>query len=184
MISPRFLCAIGLACMAISAHAEEVSDAVLLYRNICIASNGDLPKGEQLAIANGFSIDPSDAGGRTYTRGGPGITMPVVTFKPAGSEANRSAVDICEVFGRTDRLSEFDAYAQSQGMREIPEEEILGHFSDQNYARAFVSNECAASTNGPKCFFVEALGDPPVDGKFGGAFRFGIISPHPMLEEE
>ena len=178
MISPRLLSAIGLACMAVPAHAEE--DAVVLYRDICIASNGDLLKGEQLAIANGFSIDPGDAGRRTYTRGGSGSSMPVATFKPAGSETNRSVSNICQVFGSTDRLSEFDAYAQSRGMREIPEEEILGDFSGQNYALAFVSNECAAS----KCFFVVALGDPPVDGKFSGVFRFGMYSPHAMLEEE
>ncbi|MER8867226.1 hypothetical protein NKI19_26560 [Mesorhizobium sp. M0751] len=184
MISPQLLCAIVFGCTAVPSHAEEIVDAVLLYKNICIASNGDLLKGEQLAIANGFSIDPSDSGRRAYTRGGADFSMPFVTFKPAGSEANRSAIDICQVFGSTDRMSEFDAYAQSQGLREIPKEEILGDFSDQNYVRAFVSNECTAPRNGSKCFFVEALGDPPVNGRFTGAFRFGINSPHSMLEEE
>ncbi|MDX8539682.1 hypothetical protein RFM23_18855 [Mesorhizobium abyssinicae] len=182
MNSTRLLCAIVFGGIAVPSHAEEVLDAVVLYKNICIASNGDLLKGEQLAITNGFSLDPSDLGRKTYTRGGASLSMPFVTFKPAGS-GNRTAVDICEVFGSTDRMAEFDDYAQSRGLREIPSEEILGDFLDQNYVRAFVSNDCGTANSDTKCSFVEALGDPPVAGKFSGAFRFGTVSPNRMEEE-
>jgi hypothetical protein len=187
MISTRLLCAIGLGCIAVPAHAEEIVDAMLLYKDICIASNGDLLKGKQLAIANGFSIDASGTGyaGRIYTRRGPGLTLPYVSFKPAGSEANRSPIDVCQVSGSSDRMAEFEAYAQSQGLREISKEKISSEISDQIYMRVFVSGECTGPMTGTKCSFLEALGDPPVNGKFNGVFRFGIISPpHPMLEEE
>lgn len=175
MISPRFLCAIGLGCIAMPVHAEGISDAMVLYKNICIASNGDLTKAEQLTLENGFSIDSDDRGRKTFDRTSTGtLSAPFVTLKPAGSNGNESLLDICEIFGTTIRMAEFDDYARSRGLIEVPKEEIFGDLADLNYVRIYASKECqAAVDSSAACLFIETISDKPVDDKFSGVFRFG-----------
>ncbi len=179
MISTRLLCAIGFGCFALSAHAEEVSDAMVLYKNICIASNGDLTKAEQLTIENGFSIDSDDSGRKTFDRTSTGtLSAPFVILKPAGSNGNESLLDICEIFGTTIRMAEFDDYARSRSLIEVPTEEVLGDLADQNYVRIYANKECQATGDGSAaCLVIGTICDKPVDEKFRGVFRFGTPRP-------
>ncbi|UVC16437.1 hypothetical protein [Mesorhizobium onobrychidis] len=161
-----------------AAQAEEISDAIVLYKNICIAANGDLTKAEQLTIANGFSIDSDDHGRKTFDRTRTGtLSAPFVMLKPAGSNGNES-IDVCEIFGTTIRMAEFDNYARSQGLVEVPKEEIFGDLADQNYVRIYANKECQAAVDGSAaCLFIWTIGDKPVDDKFSGVFRFGTHRP-------
>lgn len=178
MISTRLLCAIGLGCFALPAHAEQISDAVVLYKNICIASNGDLTKAEQLTIENGFLIDSDDHGRKTFDRTTGTLSAPFVILKPAGSNGNESLLDICEIFGTTIRMAEFDGYARSRGLIEVPKEEVLGDLADQNYVRIYANKECQATGDGSAaCLVVGTICDMPVDEKFSGVFRFGTPRP-------
>jgi hypothetical protein len=179
MILARLLCAIGLGCFAMPAHAEEISDAVVLYKNICIASNGDLTKAEQLTIENGFSIDSDDRGRKTFDRTSTGtLSAPFVILKPAGSNGNKSLLDVCEIFGTTIRMAEFDDYARSRGLIEVPTEEVLGDLADQNYVRIYANKKCQAARDGSAaCLVIGTICDKPVDEKFSGVFRFGTSRP-------
>lgn len=178
MISTRLLCAIGLGCFAMPAHAEEITDAMVLYKNICIASNGDLTKAEQLTTENGFSIDSDDHGRKTFDRTTGTLLAPFVILKPAGSNGNESLLDICEIFGTTNRMAEFDDYARSRALIEVPKEEVLGDLADQNYARIYANKECQAAGDGSAaCLVIGTICDKPVGEKFTGVFRFGTPRP-------
>ncbi|TIV71644.1 MAG: hypothetical protein E5V89_09150 [Mesorhizobium sp.] len=184
MISIRLLCAVGLGVLACPSQAEEISDAAVLYESICIASNGDLLTGEKLALANGFS-EKSDRQG-TFRRGdSKDSSLPVILFRPANSDANPSRLDVCEVVGRTTQLANFEKFARSRNLVEVPKEKVFGDTADRNYVRIFLSKDCEASLTGNEaCLLVEAIGDMPADGKFGGVFRFGINSPYRAVSPE
>ncbi|TIS61885.1 MAG: hypothetical protein E5W93_06095 [Mesorhizobium sp.] len=184
MVPTRLLCAIGLGFLACPSHAEEILDAAELYKTICIASNGDLLKGEKLALANGFSERSSGEG--TFVReGSKDHSLPLIYFKPAESDTNPSPLDVCEVVGHTKQLADIEKFAQSRSLIEVPKEEVFGDLADRNYVRIFRSKECETSTSGDgACLLVEAIGDMPVDNEFGGVFRFGINSAHHVVGAE
>ncbi|MES0049550.1 MULTISPECIES: hypothetical protein [unclassified Mesorhizobium] len=176
----RLLCAIGFGCLAVPSQAEEISDAVVLYEKICIASDGDLMRSEQLALENGFSISSNDFGIKTYNRDRPGnLSKPFVTLKSARTDGNYPVMDVCEVFGTTTRISDLDNYVRLQGLIEIPKEQIFDDLPEQTLVRLFVSKECKTSgKDDGKCRFVGTISDQPLDGKLTGVFRFGTNSPH------
>ncbi|MBA1145297.1 hypothetical protein [Mesorhizobium neociceri] len=176
----RLLYAIGFGCLAVPSQAEEISDAVVLYEKICIASDGDLMRSEQLALENGFSIWSNDFGVKTYNRDRSGnLSKPFVTLKSARTDGNSPAIDVCEVFGTTTRISDFDNYVRLQGLIEVPKEQIVDDVPDQTVVRLFVSKECEISVqNDGKCRFVGTISDQPPDGKLTGVFRFGTNSQH------
>ncbi|BCH13949.1 hypothetical protein [Mesorhizobium sp. L-2-11] len=184
MISTRLLCAIGLGCFALPAHAEEISDAVVLYKNICIASNGDLAKAEQLAIENGFSIHDDDRGRKTFDRTSTGtLSAPFVILNPAGSNGNESLLNICKIFGTTNRMPEFDDYARSRGLIEVPKEGLLGDLAVLNYVRVYANKPCHAAGDGSAaCLVIWTICDKPVDEKFSGVFRFGTPPPSTSMK--
>ncbi|WP_192246404.1 hypothetical protein [Mesorhizobium silamurunense] len=176
MISPRLLCAIWFGSVAVQAHAEETSDAMVLYKAICIASKGDLMKAEQLTIENGFSIDSDDHGRKTFDRTYTGtLSAPFVTLKPSGSNGNESSLDICEIFGTTAHMADFEGYAHSQSLVEVPKDEVFGDLADQNYIRIYASKECRADlANSTGCIVIETIGDKPTGDSFSGVLRFGV----------
>ncbi|MER9869513.1 hypothetical protein NKJ35_20445 [Mesorhizobium sp. M0136] len=186
MISPRPLCAIVFGCMAVPSQSEEISDAVVLYGKICIASDGDLMRSEQLALENGFSIRSNDFGIKTLNRDQSGnLSKPFVTLRSARRDGSGPAIDVCEVFGTTTRISEFDNYVRSQGLVEIPREQIIDDLPDQTLMRLFVSKECETSVQKDgKCRFIGTISDQPLDGKLTGVFRFGSNSPHHGVSPE
>lgn len=176
MISSRLSYAIVFGGIAMQAHAGEVRDAMTLYKAICIESKGDLTKAEQLTIENGFSIDSDDHGRKTFDRTGSGkLSAPFVILKPAGSNGDGSPLDICEIFGTTGRMAEFDSYAHSQGFIEVPKSLVFGDLPDQNYVRVYASEECQDNVvHSASCIFLETIGGAPKDASFSGVFRLGV----------
>lgn len=169
----RLLCAIGFGCLAVPSQAEEISDAVVLYEKICISSDGDLAKSEQLALENGFSIRSDDFGVKTLNRDTSGsLSAPLVTLRSEMPEAKR-LVGVCEVFGSTTHMSTFYNYVQSQGLIEMPREEVFPDAGDQIYLRYFAAKDCLVSVGfDGKCRLVWTIGDEPVGENYSGAFRF------------
>ncbi|CAN7267790.1 hypothetical protein LJR234_001288 [Mesorhizobium amorphae] len=169
----RLLCAIGFGCLAVPSQAEEISDAVVLYEKICISSDGDLAKSEQLALKNGFSIRSDNFGVKTLNRDpSESLSAPRVVLKSEMPDAKR-LVGVCEVFGSTTHMSTFYNYVQSQGLIEIPREEVFPDAGDQIYLRYFAAKDCLVSAEfDGKCRLVWTIGDPPVGENYSGAFRF------------
>ncbi|OWK18648.1 hypothetical protein AJ88_00200 [Mesorhizobium amorphae CCBAU 01583] len=96
----------------------------MLYKTICIASNGDLLKGEKLALANGFSEKSSVEG--TFRRGGSkDRSLPVIYFRPAKSDMNPSSLNVCEVVGHTKQLADIEKFAQSHSLSRFQRKKFL-----------------------------------------------------------
>ena len=181
----RLLCAIGFGCLAVPSQAEEISDAVMLYQQICIAADGDLAKSEQSALENGFSIRSDDFGVKTLDRDpSKALSAPFVKLSSESADAKR-LVGVCEVFGSTVHMSKFFNYAQSQGLVEMPREEVAPDVGDQIYLRYFASKDCLVSTAfDGKCRLVWTIGDPPVGENYSGAFRFSRNSRNHVVGQQ
>jgi hypothetical protein len=170
----RILCVlVGLLSSAI-AHGEEVEDMFPLFRAICLASDGNFDRAEKLAISHGFEADGVAAHMRTYRRtGDAGYPSPVVVFKFPGWEYG----DTCEVVGQTRMLSQFLNEMRASNLVEVPKEEMLGSFAGDLEASYFLRPQCIVVAPPPGCSMISAVGDPEVDGVFGGVFRLSITPP-------
>lgn len=178
MQSSRLLCVLGFGCLAVPSQAEEISDAVVLYEKICVSSDGDLAKSEQFALENGFSIRSDEFGLKTLSQDlskrdpSKSFLTPLVKLRSERADEKRF-VDVCEVFGSTAHMSTFYNYVQSQGLIEMPREEVFPDVGDQIYLRYFAAKDClVASEFEGKCRLVWTIGDPPVGENYSGAFRF------------
>jgi len=181
----RLLCAIGFGFLAVPSHAEEISDAVVLYQQICIAPDGDLAKSGQLALENGFAVSSDNFGVKVLSRGtSKGLSVPFVKLSSERPDANR-LVGVCEVFGRTAHMSTFLDYVESQGLVEMPREEIFPDAGDKIYLRYFAAKDCLASTGyDGKCRLVWTVGDRPVGENYSGAFRFSRNSHYDAVGQQ
>lgn len=177
MISLRLLCAIGFGCLAVPSHAEVISDAFVLYKKVCVASDGDLAKSELLALENGLSMRSHGHNRKTFDRASPTpFTAPFVVLSPADPDRNKP-MNLCVVSGETAHMSEFDSFVQSQSLVEVEKE--VGAAS-KFYLHGFAtSEECLASDYKlANCRLVMVIGKPRVNEEFSGEFRLYVTAPN------
>ena len=136
--------------------AGEAADAATLFRDICIATEGDLVVAKERALANGFEFD-GDEGRLAGSKG-----WPMVTLTPA---SDGDMHDRCAILGETLAEEAIADVAMSKGLIEIPKEKIAGDLFEGRVFRTFVSRECAEAADlTASCEMVQFLGDTRPEG--------------------
>lgn len=136
--------------------AGEAADAAALFREICLATEGDLVVAKEQARTHGFEFD----GGYGQLAGAG--TWPAVTLTPA---SDGDIHDRCAILGETIAEEEIADLAISKGLIEIPKEKIAGDLFEGMVFRTFVSRECAEAADlTTSCEMVQFLGDARPEG--------------------
>ncbi|WP_395449298.1 hypothetical protein ACHMW7_05300 [Aminobacter sp. UC22_36] len=147
------LSAFGLASPS---FAGEATDAAALFREICLATEGDLVVAKERAQGHGFEFDGS------YGRLAGSKGWPMVMLTPTG---DGNMHDRCAVAGETVAEGAIADVALSKGLVEVPKEKAVGRPSEGLVVRTFVSRECAeASEFFGSCELIQFLGDERPEG--------------------
>ncbi|WP_439502623.1 hypothetical protein [Aminobacter ciceronei] len=127
--------------------AGEAADAAALFRDICLATEGDLVVAKERAQAHGFEFQ-NGVGNLA------GVKQPSVVLTPASGNVGH---DKCALHGETVAEEAIAATALSKGLVEVP---AVGQLFEGMLVRTFVSRECAeASEFFGSCELIQFLGD-------------------------
>jgi hypothetical protein len=177
LISRTVSAAMCCACVSAPVLSAELEDAAVLFQEICLAADGDINLVTALATSHGFVPDEDMSfNGRKFWR-----YHTLDTRLPQLDYDSNSSPDTCSLIGNTEQEGEIVQYARQRGLKELPDELVIGDLAGPDTVyRAFTNDPCwVERPAGKGCTFVLIVGDRVPEGsgeKTFRAFRHGTVS--------
>lgn len=130
--------------------AGETADAAAVFRDICLATDGDLVVAKERAQTHGYEFQ--NGVGKLA-----GVELPYVVLTPASGDVRH---DRCSIHGETIAEEAIADAALSKGLVEVSKETAVGQLFKGMFVRTFVSRECAEAFEFVgSCELIQFLGD-------------------------